>query len=334
MRTRDGDQMRRRDFLAAVVGATAGPVRARAARRPDPVIGYLYAGSLAANRDNVEAFWKGLAEFGYVPGRNVEAAYGEAQNDLGRLPDLARDLVRREVSVIAVPGGGPALFAAKAATATIPIVFSNAGDPIRLGYVASLSRPGGNVTGISDFGIDLSPKRLELIKLLVPSVSRIGIPLTRNYAGIAREVAKARESAPALALETVVPVVGDRQEIDAAFAAFRQQGVDGVCITPSPLFFSEREHIAALAARYRLPAVYPSIQFPQAGGLISYGTSNLERSYEAGRYVGLILDGTNPGELPVRRLARFELVINTRTARTLGLAVPPRFLALADQVVD
>jgi putative ABC transport system substrate-binding protein len=326
--------MRRRDFLAAVAGAAACSPPSRAARRDDPVIGYLYAGSLGHNRDNVAPFWEALAEFGYVRGSNVRVEYREAQYDLSRLPDLARDLVRREVSVIEVPGSGPALFAAKAATATIPIVFSNAGDPISLGYVASLSRPGGNVTGVSDFGVELSAKRLELIKLLVPAVSRIGILVARGYPAIEREVANARNSAPALSIETVVSVAGNQQEIDAAFAAFAQERVDGVCLTPSPLFADRRGQIVALAARYRLPAIYPFAQFPQVSGLISYGISLAERAYQAGLYTGLILNGANPAELPVHRLTRFELVINLSTARTLGLTVPARFLALTDRVIE
>ncbi len=325
--------MRRRDFLAAIAGAAACTPVARAAQRPDPVIGYLYAGSFGTYAESVEAFWKGLAELGYVRGRNVSVEFREAHNDLSRLPDLARDLVRREVSVIAVPGSGPAVLAARAATATIPIVFSNAGDPVRLGYVASLSRPGGNVTGVTDFGNELSAKRLELIKLLVPAASRIGILITRNYPAIAREIANAREAASVLSLEIAESVVGNQQEIDAAFAAFAEQRVDSVCITPSPLFVSQREQIVALAARYRLPAVYPFVQFPQIGGLMSYGTSLAERSYQAGVYTGLILKGANPADLPVRRLSRFELVLNMSTARTLGLTVPARFLALTDEVI-
>ena len=326
--------MRRRDFLAAIAAATACSPPARAAQRRDPVIGYLYAGSLGANPDSGEAFWKGLAELGYVKGRNVEVEYREARNDLTRLPDLARDLVRREVSVIYVPGSGPAVFAAKAATATIPIVFANAGDPLRLGYVASLSRPDGNVTGISDFGIDLSAKRLELIRLLVPAVSRVGILVTRGYPGIAREVENARKSAPALSLETVVSVVGNQQEIDAAFAAFAQDRVDGVCVVPSPVFADRRAHLVELAARYRLPAIYPFIQFPRSGGLMSYGISLAERAYQAGRYIGLILEGAKPSDLPVHRLSRFELVLNRSTATALGLTVPARFLALTDEVIE
>jgi putative ABC transport system substrate-binding protein len=335
---RNGERMRRRDFLAVAAGVTACLRRSRAEPRRDPVIGYLYAGTLGtnnpSNNPSIEAFSKGLAEFGYVHGRNVEIVYREAHNDVSRLPDLARDLVRREVNVINVPGSGPALVALRAATSTIPIVFSNAGDPLRLGYVASLSRPGGNVTGISDFGNDLSAKRLELIKLLVPAVSRIGILVTRNYPGIVSELAKAREGAPALSLEIVESVVGNQPEIAAAFAGFVGAGVDGVYVTPSPLFVGQRAQITALAARYHLPAVYPFIQFPQVGGLMSYGTSLAERNYQAGVYTGRILKGADPAELPILRLSHFELAINMATARALGLTVPAQFLALTDEVIE
>ncbi len=323
--------MRRREFLAGVAGILACG-RSRAAQSDAPVIGYLYAGTLGSFR-TLGAFWKGLAQLGYVKDRNVRVELREANNDIGRLPELARDLVRRQVSVIVVPGSGPALMAAKTATDTIPIIFYNAGNPLRLGYVASLSRPGGNVTGVSDFGVELSAKRLELMKLLVPSTSRIGILLTAKYPGIAREVATARESAPALSVETVVSVVANQQEIDAAFAAFAEQRVDGLCLTPSPLFVDQRAQIVALAARFRLPAVYPFIQFPEVGGLMSYGTSLAERGYQAGLYTGLVLKGANPADLPVRRLTRFELVLNMATARALGLTVPASFLALTDQVI-
>ena len=334
MRAGEGERMRRRDFLAAFVGATACSPRARAAQRSDPVIGYLYAGSLGANADGQGAFWQGLAELGYARGRNVSVEYREAHNDVSRLPDLARDLVQRQVSVIFVPASGPALFAAKAATATIPIVFVNSGDPIRMGYVASLSRPGGNVTGVSDFGDELSAKRLELIKQLVPAASRIGILAPRNYAGLAREVAHAREIASALSLETVASFVVDLHEIDVALASFAQDRVDGVYFTPGPLFFAQREQIVALVARYRLPAIYSFVDFPQVGGLMSYGISVTERSHEAGRYVGLILNGANAADLPIRRLTKFRLAINLSTARALGLTVPAQFLAVTDEVVE
>jgi putative ABC transport system substrate-binding protein len=329
-----GGRVRRREFLAAIAGTLACAPGSRAAQRPDPVIGYLYAGSLGADPDGQPAFWQGLAELGYARGRNVGVEYREAHNDVSRLPELARELVRRDVSIIFVPASGPALFAAKAATATIPIVFVNSGDPIRMGYVKSLSRPGGNVTGVSDFGDELSAKRLELLKQLVPTASRIGILAPRNYAGLAREVAHARELAPALSLETVASFVVDLQEIDAAFASFAQDRVDGVCFTPGPLFFSQREQIVALVARYRLPAIYSFIEFAEVGGLMSYGISVTERSYEAGRYIGLILNGANPADLPVRRLTKFQLTINLGAARALGLTVAAQLLAITDRVIE
>jgi putative tryptophan/tyrosine transport system substrate-binding protein len=330
-----GSLVDRRNFLAIVAGAAATPPRSRvAAQDAEPVVGLLYAGSLQSNSENMADFWRGVAESGYVRGKNIRAEYREAQYDLSRLPDLARDLVRRKVSIIAVLGTGPAVLAAKAATDTIPIVFSNGGNPIRLGVAASLSRPGGNVTGVTDFGNALSAKRLELIKLLVPTVSRIGIPIMANYRQIAGVVANANEGARALSLETVVSIVDNQQDIGAAFAEFAKKGVDGIYVTPSPLLLAQREQIVALAAQYRLPAIYPFIQFAQAGGLMSYGTSLAERSYQAGRYVGLILGGHKAGDLPIRRIANFELAINMTTAKALGLTVPPDFLALADQVIE
>jgi putative ABC transport system substrate-binding protein len=328
-----GPVLRRRDFLAALAGAGACASSARAAPRAAPVIGYLYAGALGSHPDSEAAFWKGLAELGYARGRNVGVEVRAADNDLSRLPELAGDLVRRQVNVIYVPASGPALFAAKRATTTIPIVFVNSGDPIRLNYVTSLSRPGGNVTGVSDFGDELAAKRLELIKLLVPAISRVGIIAPRGYTGLAREVERARAMAPALSLETTESFVANLQEVEAAFAAFARDRIDAVSFTPGPLFSGQREQVVALAARYRLPAIYPFAEFPEVGGLMSYGISATERSFEGGRYTGLILNGANPGDLPVRRLTKFRLVINAGTARTLGLTIPPQVLAVADEVI-
>ncbi len=329
-----GGSVGRRQFLAAIAGTLACSPRARAAQTRDPVIGYLYAGSRGANAEAEAAFWRGLGELGYAKGRNVGVEYREAQNDVSRLPELARDLVSRHVSVIFVPASGPAVFAAKAATDTIPIVFVNSGDPIRMGYVASLSRPGGNVTGVSDFGDQLSAKRLELFKQLVPTVSRIGILGPRNYAGLAREVAHAREIAPTLSLETVEAFVASLPEVEAALASFALDRVDGLCFTPGPLFYNQREQITALVARHRLPAIYSFVEFAQAGGLMSYGLRVTERNYEAGRYIGLVLNGADPAELPVRRLTKFRLVVNLKTAGSLGLTIPARALALADEVIQ
>jgi len=327
--------MRRREFLAAAAGAFACTARSRAAERADPVIGYLFAGSRRADQDNsTDAYWKGLAELGYVKGQNVEVEYRAADNDLSRLPELAQDLVRRQVSVIYVPATGPALFAAKAATTTIPIIFVNSGDPIRMGYVTSLNRPGGNVTGVTDFGDELSAKRLELLKQLVPSTSRIGILAPRNYKGLTLEIAHAREIVRALSLETVLSEVTSLPEIEAALASFAQDRVDGIYVTPGPLFFVLREQVVALMTRLRLPAIYSFSEFTAVGGLMTYGISVADRSYEAGRYTGLVLKGANPAELPVRRLTKFDLALNLSAARTIGLTVPASFLALTDRVIE
>jgi len=327
--------MRRREFLAAAAGAFACTARSRAAERADPVIGYLFAGSRRPDQDNsTDAYWKGLAELGYVKGQNVEVEYRAADNDLSRLPELAQDLVRRQVSVIYVPATGPALFAAKAATTTIPIIFVNSGDPIRMGYVTSLNRPGGNVTGVTDFGDELSAKRLELLKQLVPSASRIGILAPRNYKGLTLEIAHAREIVRALSLETVLSEVTSLPEIEAALASFAQDRVDGIYVTPGPLFFVLREQVVALMTRLRLPAIYSFSEFTAVGGLMTYGISVADRSYEAGRYTGLVLKGANPAELPVRRLTKFDLALNLSAARTIGLTVPASFLALTDRVIE
>lgn len=325
----------RRPFLAALAGGAAGLLKTSlAAQDAEAVIGLLYAGSLSMPPGTMRDFWRGLAECGYVRGRNVRVEYREADYDLGRLPDLARDLVRRNVSVLAVLGTGPAVLAAEAATTTIPIVFSNGGNPLRLGVAASLDRPGGNVTGVTDFGNALSAKRLELMKLFVPTVSRIGVMIMANKRQIANVIANTHDGARSLALETVVSIVNNEREIEAAFAGMVQQHVDGIYVTPSPLFLSQRKQIVALAARYRLPAIYPFVQFPEVGGLMSYGTSLAERSYQTGRYVGLILNGHKPGDLPIRRIADFELAINMRTAKELDLKVPSALLALADKVIE
>jgi putative ABC transport system substrate-binding protein len=326
--------MRRRDFLAAVGAAAMWSRPAKAEQRRIPTIGYLNAGTLAEGpRENVVAFHKGLADTGYVQGRNVRFEFREAKGDLSLLPELARDLVRHEVDVILAPGSGVAAQAAKAATTTIPIVFSNAGNPLRSGLVDSLSHPGGNITGVADFGIQLSAKRLELIKLLIPTASDVAFLAVRNQPQAAPDIAEAHERAPALGIDVFVVRVDTVEEIDAAFATFAERRVDAVCMITNLLFFNNRERVVGLAARYRLPTMYPFIQYTQSGGLMSYGSSLADRAYQAGVYVGQILNGQQPGDLPIRRLTKFELAINMTTARTLGLTVPARFLALTDQVI-
>ncbi len=327
--------MRRRDFLAAVGGAAIGAPPANAEQRRIPTIGYLEAGVLAESRqENVEGFRRGLAETGYVEGRNVAFEYREAKGDLLLLPQLARDLARRQVDVILAPGSGPAALAAKAATDTIPIVFINAGDPLRSGLVASLSHPGGNVTGVADFGIALSAKRLEFIRLLIPTASVVAYLAVRNQPGAAGEIANAQEGVRPLGIDAFAVWVGNVEEIDAAFATFAQRRADAVCMVTNLMFFDNRARIVGLAARYRLPTVYPFIQYTQSGGLMSYGSSLTARAYQAGVYVGLILNGQKPSDLPIRRLTKFELAINMTTAKTLGLTVPARFLALTDKVIE
>lgn len=327
--------MRRRDFLAALGGAATWSRPATAEQRRVPTIGYLYSGSRFAGRqENSIAFLKGLAETGWVEGRNVMFEYREAKDDLARLPELARELVRREVDVIMAPGSGAAALAAKAATTTIPIVFSNAGNPVQSGLVASLSHPGGNVTGVADFGIALSAKRLELIKLLLPAASRVAYLAVRNQPQTVGEIANAEEGARALDIDISVLWVSAAEEIDAAFATLAERRVDAVCLVTNAMFFGNRERIVGWAARERLPTVYPFIEYTGSGGLMSYGSSLTERAYQAGVYVGLILNGQKPGDLPIRRLTKFELAINLTTARTLGVTVPSRFLALTDKVVE
>lgn len=325
--------MRRRDFLGLVAAAAATPQIA-AAREGSATLGFLYSGRRA--RDNFETFRRGLAATGYVEGRNLTVEYREAGNDMARIPALVAELIRREVDVMIVPGSALAALAAKAATATIPIVFTTAADPVQLGLVASLSRPGGNVTGVSDFGDELLAKRLEFIKLLVPAASRIAILFAPNNSGpvAAREIANAREGAHALGLDVLVVLANTPEEIDATFATFTSRGIDAFSLVPNAMFFTRRARLVDLAARYRVPGIYPFIQFTEIGGLVSYGSSLSERNFQAGRYAGLILNGAKPADLPVHRIERFELAINLTTAKALGLAVPPHFLALADKVIE
>ncbi len=327
--------MRRRDFLAAIGGAAMWGPPARAQQRGIPTIGFLYSGSRFASRDeNMTAFAKGLGDVGFVEGRNVAFEDREAKGNLALLPELARDLVRRQVDVIMAPGSGVAALAAKQATDTIPIVFSNAGNPIQSGLVTSLSHPGGNITGVADFGIALSAKRLELIRMLLPAASTVAYLAVHNPPQTESEIKNAEEGAHALGIDVVVDWVKTIEETDAAFAALAENRVDAVCLVTNAMFFANRQRIVGLAARYRLPTVYPFIQFTQSGGLMSYGSSLAERAYQAGVYVGLILHGQKPADLPIRRLTKFELAINLTTAKSLGLTVPSRLLALTDKVIE
>lgn len=324
--------MRRRDFLLAVGGAAISARPTWAQPHSLPTIGYLAEGSPVAIQ--VGEFRQGLADMGYVEGRNVAIAFRAAYNDLTRLRELARDLVRLKVDVIVAPGSGAAARAARAATDTIPIVFSDSGDPVTSGLIANLNHPGGNVTGISDFGDGMSAKRLEFMKLLVPAVSSVALLIRANNPVAAGNAAAAREPARSLGIDTFAVPVGNPDEIDAAFATLAGRRVGGFCLVPNVLFVNRGKQILDLAARYRIPGAYPIIGFVRRGGLMSYGSDTRERNIQTGVYAGRILQGTKPADLPVHRLTNFELAINMRTAEALGLAVPPRLLAIADKVIE
>lgn len=334
---RDGKRrrVRRRDVLAALAalgGAAAWPRPARAQQPRVPTIGFLAEGSPVALQ--VSQFRAGLAEMGYVEGRNVAIEFRAAHNDLTRLRELARDLVHRAVDVIVAPGSGAAVRAARAETDTIPIVFADSGDPVTSGLIASLSHPGGNVTGISDFGDGLSAKRIEFMKLLVPTISIVALLIRAHNQTAARYAAAAQEPARSLGIDTFALPVANADEIDAAFATLAARGAHGFCLIPNVLFVNRGRQILDLAMRHRIPGAYPVLSFVEHGGLMSYGSGTTERNRQTGIYAGRILNGTKPADLPIYRLTKFELAINMRTAEALGVSVPPPFLALADKVFE
>jgi putative ABC transport system substrate-binding protein len=332
--------MKRREFITLLGGAAAAtslawPLAARAQQSgPTPVIGFLSIRSADdASSDPVTAFRQGLNEAGYIPGRNVAIEYRWAANQLDRLPAFITELVRRPVSVIAAFGTVPAK-AAKAASTTIPIVFLTADDPVTVGIVTSLNRPGGNVTGVTFVSAMLGSKRLELLRLLAPKTDVIAVlmdPTSTESQNQSREV---QEAAHALGQQVVVLSASSASEIDTAFTALGQQRVGALLVSGSPTFGSQRNQIAALCARYSLPALFSTREYSAAGGLISYGASISDSYRQAAIYVGRILKGDRPSDLPVLQPTKFELVINLKTAKALGLDVPDRLLALADEVIE
>jgi putative ABC transport system substrate-binding protein len=326
--------MHRRAFITLLGGAAAAwPLAARAQQQPElPVIGFLHAGSPEVTPSLVAGFRKGLSEAGYVEGRNVAIEFSWANNDIARLPELAADLVRRRVAVIATPNGAPAALAAKTATTTIPIVFNSIGDPVQVGLVASFNRPGGNVTGVTSMALDLGPKRLGLLHDLLPVATRFAALVDSNTARFA--IADLRAAASAIGGQIEVLVAGTSGEIDAAFASLLQKRADALMLMTSPLFGAHRQQLAALAARHAVPVMYHDRIFTEAGGLMSYGTSLADVYRQVGVYTGRVLKGEKPADLPVLRPTRFEFVINLQTARTLGLDIPPGLLAIADEVIE
>jgi putative ABC transport system substrate-binding protein len=320
----------RRDFITLLGGAAVWPVAARA--QAMPVIGFLQPTSRDANADRLRAFHQGLKASGYVDGENVAIEYRFAENQNDRLPALAADLVRRRVAVItAMPA--PAALAAKAATSTIPIVFLLANDPIAMGLVASLNRPGGNVTGLANLNNEITSKRLGLLHDLVPGAARFAA-LVDGKMVAPESVAEFSSAAATFGKPIEVLTAGTPAEIDAAFANLKQKQIDALLVRPSPFFVDRRVQLVTLAARHGLPTIYHDRQFSEVGGLMSYGTSLADQLQQVGIYTGRVLKGEKPGDLPILQPTKFELVINAKTAKTLGLIIPPSLLAIADEVIE
>ena len=325
--------MRRREFLTLASGAAAfAPLAARAQQPAIPVIGFLRSTSLAPFQNLVTAFGQGLKEAGFVEGRNVAIEYRYADNQIDRLPALAAELIRRPVAVIVANNSSTR--AAAAATSTIPIVFASGGDPVQEGLVASLNRPGGNVTGVVFFNAQLAAKRLELLHQLVPKATTIGVLLNPDTPAFGAERTDLQAAAPALGLQLIILDVSSDRDIETAFATFVQRGAGALLVGTGAFLTSNRERLAALAARHGLPASYSDRDFAVAGGLMSYGTSQSDAYRQAGIYAGRILKGEKPVDLPVMQSTKFEFVINLKTAKSLGLTVPPNLLAIADEMIE
>jgi ABC-type uncharacterized transport system substrate-binding protein len=326
--------MRRREFIALFGGAAvAWPLAARAQQRM-PVVGYLYAGAPDASAHLVAAFRQGLSETGYVEGQNVAIEYRWTYNEFDRLPELAADLVRRRVAVIATPGSAAAAAAAKAATATIPIVYSGGADPVQAGLVASLARPGGNVSGVITMNAETGAKRLGLLHDLLPKAVRFAVLVNPINALTAPFLADLRAAAAAVGGEIDLYNVSSIGDINSAFASLAERRPDALVVGVDTLFFNRRVQLAILAAHHRLPAIYSLREQAEVGGLMSYGSSFSDLFRQTGIYVGRVLKGETPAELPVLRASKFEFVINLQTAKTLGLTVPNTLLIAADEVIE
>jgi putative tryptophan/tyrosine transport system substrate-binding protein len=326
--------MRRRNFMTVLAGAAAYPLLAGAQQKAVPVVGFLSGGSPAPSAPLVAAFHQGLSETGYVEGQNVTIEYRWAEGSYDRLPALAADLVGRKVDLIVAAAGSASALAAKSATSTIPIVFTGIGDPVAIGLVASLARPGGNVTGFGNLSVETMSKRLELLSELVPQAGVIALLVNPNSPITEPVIREVQEAARAKGVQLPILKAGTESEIDAAFASLAELHAGGLVVVADPVFFARREQLLALASRHAVPAIYDWREFVATGGLISYGSSLTAIWRQVGIYAGRILKGEKPADLPVQRPTTFELVVNLNTAKALGLTVPPSILARAGEVIE
>jgi putative tryptophan/tyrosine transport system substrate-binding protein len=325
--------MKRREFIALLGGAVAWPVAARA-QRPMPVIGFLHSGSPGPFASFVAGFRQGLSEAGYVDGKNVLIEYRWAEGQPDRLPALAAELTRRPIAVLVAAGGSLTAVVAQRATSTVPIVFAGVDDPVKMGIVQSFNRPGGNATGVSLFNAVLTPKRLELLHEVAPKASAIALLVNPRNPSTESQVSDAQDAARERGQSLRVLSASGERDIDLAFAALIEQRSDALLVSADALFQNLRSQVIMLAARHRVPAIYLNREFPVSGGLISYGIHFPDAYRQAGNYAGRVLKGEKPFDLPVVQPTKFELVINLKTAKALGLTVPDKLLALADEVIE
>jgi putative tryptophan/tyrosine transport system substrate-binding protein len=326
--------MRRREFIVGLGGAVAWPVVAHAQQPPMPVIGVLHSQAPDLYTPMLAGFRQGLKEAGYVEGQNVLIEYRWAHGQLDRLPEMAADLVRRQVAAIVVSGSSAPAIAAKAATSTIPIVLAFGGDPVELGLVASLNRPGNNITGFTFFATASETKRLHLLYDMVPQADSVGYLFDPAFPTAAEQTGEMHAAARSLGLQLVVLEARNERDFEEAFATLIERRAGALVVATAPLFTSNRNKVLALAARQKIPAIYTFREYAEDGGLMSYGASQVETWRQAAVYVGRILKGAKPAELPIQLPTKFELVINLKTAKLLGLEVPAKILALADVVIE
>jgi putative ABC transport system substrate-binding protein len=327
--------MRRREFITLVgTAATAWPVVARAQQPAIPILGYLSTRSPEDTEHLLPAFLSGLAQNGYVDGKTVTIEYRWARGQYDRLPALAAELIRLPLSILVASGGEPSALAAAAATKTIPIVYLIGGDPVKQGLAASLSQPGGNATGVTLLTALLEPKRFGLLRELVPAAATVGVLLNPDFAPSEAALLDVQKAAQAVGVQIQVFRARNEGEVDAAFASISQQRLDALAITADPFFDTRREKLVALAARYAVPTMYHFREYALAGGLMSYGIDNVAAYRQQGLYAGQILNGSKPSELPVMQATKFLLVINMKTAKTLGVKISDNLLSLADEVVE